>query len=374
MGWSEKDIERGFKNNQNNNKNFRRFLVAGIIVGLFFIVFLSISFYFDDEPEDRAVEDIEVAEEINDTEEGGGEELKEINLSDADSCQEGRFEVDFKVEDDDFDLQLFGKMNFHGLENGYCGISYSLDIPEENRNEIKEVLEVSSEDVDNSLEPHYIGEENFCFMSEENFSNFHQEIQEGLITGNHFLDCVNTSIQSEDQFLEFKEIIAEHKDENYFGKFEWDITTTLFMKSSFSQKIELMGSNDDGKCFFRLEIGEEELLEKDAPVPDEEGEELPPPPPNYCVVFCDNMIDQLLDSRTPEGLSVSTFQNPDELQHSEIIEREDGSSEMISYMAVMRNDIPCVQASKELIERDPEIDSEEEIFEALLNHEEVWDE
>ncbi len=301
------------------------------------------------------------------------EENQELALNDADNCQSGNFQVDLELKEGDMNIPLKGKLSFLGLKDGYCQISYSLDIPEEDRNEIQALFKEQAgiKDLDYIFYPHYTGDQNFCFMPEEYFGTFHEELQSGAVKNDYFFDCITQSFQSEDQFTDFGKVITDHKKGDHNREFQWDITANLLLKFSFTEKISLEGSSNDGQCFFKSEVYNTKVLEEDVPPEEVEGIDPIQRQPGYCTTPCQGMIGTLLSTRSSQQLNFSTLSNPEGLNYSEIVEREDGTSEQISYVTTMTNGLPCVYASEELINKDPNIDSEDDIFKELLKHPEI---
>ena len=402
-GWAKEDINRAFRalsknsNTSTSPSGNKKSVAAAVAILLLLISAVlggSLVLRGDDSGDDP-VEDFDIAEEVNeeeirdedesdereDTEEDDSDEgdymedgePEEVTLSEADSCQKGQFEVDFILNDDEFDIPLVGEISFHGLENGYCGVSYSLDIPEEDWDEVEEMVinEFGLNSVEYPFDPHYIGEENFCFMTEEDFSSFHKEIQEGVVVEEHLSHCMQTSFQSEEEFNDFRGVIKKISDGNYLGEIRWSGTAVFPWKNTYTEKIKLMGHPDEKKCFYKKSSQEEEMLEEVPGLAEDDPMTDMDLGAGHCVVPCDGLVDYLLAGRSTHSLTFRTLDNPEGLDYSETIAREDGTYEVFQYQTNITNEVPCVYASDKLIEKDPNIDSAEEIFEALSNHEEV---
>lgn len=403
-GWKEEDIIKTFNHlNQNSHNgksglNNKKAVVVGV-VALFILTTLAFGGFHilngdsdvsekdelvqqEESKEDDTEEKNETeGEEDNESKDKEDEEDKEdedgkdeLALGDADQCQPGEFEVEIELEEDEMTIPLSGNVNFHGVEGGYCGISYSFDVTDEERDEFEQSIkeEFSVDDIEELLSPHYIGEENFCFMAEEDFGDFHEEINDGTIEGNHFLKCIQTSLQKENQFNELRDVINNYVDGNYHDEFEWDITSEMFMGLNTTEKITLMGSSKDDLCFYKSTFSNSEPEED---ISEEESMELESlgSDPAYCITPCKSLIDDLLATRNPKELDSRTLDNPKGLDYSETVEKEEGEYKTLTYVTQKKNGIPCVYASEELIEKDPNIESEEEIFEALSNHETLGD-
>ncbi len=385
---SEEFIEESFNNAGRNNDNINNDIssVNGketssknnkplIIAALSFFIIFSLGFGFylatredlekeevskvdeeilDEEQEKEDIDDSEVADE-DEADEIQKEEVEEVeedfSLEDADQCQPGEFEVAFTLQEGQESLPLEGKMAFHGLEDDYCMISYSLDFSE-------------NIDLPFDFDPHFTGEQNFCFLQKDNFDEFHKEIQKEVTSSQYVWNCFFESLQSEKEANEFRKVIKNHYDGNYFSDFEWTVTSIFPLEVTSVERIEFMGSSDKNKCFFKGETISSSLDYDEMDFVDQG------PPPRYCVVSCDEAINKILGNRNSFELSFRTLSKPEGLDYSEMIEKDDHVF-VLQYITTLTNGIPCVHATDELIEKDPNIESASDIFEALLGHDDL---
>ncbi len=375
-GWDKRDVEVSFNSIINDTEKttglFGRKKVMTIAIFSFLILASLVfgGFYIFSQQED-------VPEEKRTTEINDEESEEEISFSEADQCQPGEFDIDFELHKEQLSFPFTGEISFHGMNSGYCEISYSLDISEKDK--VMDYFE-SKEEMSRFFNPHFIGGENFCFLPEEDFKRFHKEIKEGVVTSDK---CFLTSIQSEDSFNQVREVINNFSDDNYFGEIEWVQTVIFsFIKKYNIEKIEFMGSSGK-KCFYKTRICDSETLwvpafdegytEEDLMKFGEYG--FGYYPSYYCIAPCKEVIDELLKTRNPYSLGSSIqLNNPDKLSYSEMVTTETGNRTTVDYTTVLINENPCVYTYEEVIlELDPSINSEQDIFKALLSHEEAFE-
>ncbi len=317
----------------------------------------------EEEKEDEIKEDIEDEKVI--------ETKEEIEM-----CSPGQFEVDFKLGEDFFGASFVGEMTYRGLENGYCHISYSLDVPEEKRASLDRAVRENSifESVDYFFASYFLEGEKFLFLPERYFEEFDRSVREGLIEEYDLARYFFQSFHTEEEFLNFAKIIDDYSRGDYYGKFEWTVVNLFLLKYSYIEEIELMGSLGENRCGYKKRKSFHELLEElPGGFPEEEfdGDELVFALPFYCLIGCDQMIDSLLDKRSTKSADISvTTVTPEGLDYYELVEIEDRVYQEYSYSIRIVDDTVCTYPSDEdLIERDPNIVTERDIFKALSNHE-----
>ncbi len=322
------------------------------------------------------VEDDEDNDEDNDEEDDEEDDEKPANL---DECQQGEFQVEISYLFGDIELPLEGDMEFKGMENDYCPLSYSLDFQEESIDDIIESIEeelygenITEDDLE-YIFPTFTGDESYCFIPEEDFEEFHQNLLDEEIS-KVFGRCSGHSFLRESDFLDFKDIIGEFSDGVYTGDLEWEAYMFLF-EISYIDEMDFRGSCDDDEyCVFVSQTVSIELLGEHDDEEAEEAEEDFYQNPGYCIEPCDDLVESLLEWRDSSSISSKTGETPEELNFSDTIEDEDGNFVSYSYVTRIIDGVKCVYASDKLIEMDPYIDDGDDILEILLDFKKEDDE
>ncbi len=295
-----------------------------------------------------------------------------------DGCQQGEFQVEMSYLFGELELPVEGDMEFRGMENDYCPISYSLDFQEESIDDIVESMkEIYGEEItEDDLEfmfPTLTGEESYCFVPEEDFEEFHQNLLDEEVS-EVFGRCSGHSFFRESDFLDFKEIMGDFSDGVYTGELEWE-AYLFFSGIFFTDETDFRGSCDDDEyCVFVSQTVSIELPET---YDDEEAEDVKEElydDPGYCIELCDDLVESLLEWRDTGSISSKTGETPEELNFSDTIEDEDGNFETYSYVTQIIDGVKCVYASDKLIEMDPYIDDGDGILEILLDFKKEEDE